>query len=230
MKPQDANAKNRQDSLAASQTNRDGRQEGAERRRKRKPDNNSTTLRTSRNQRSNSAAQETRNSAPRNEARKPDLKKKERRTQDKKLYAPVSGEIIPLSSVADPVFAQKMMGDGIAFIPEGDLVVSPCYGTVAMIASAKNAVGIENDFGDQILVHIGLDTIDYNGKGIELLCQEGQKVRPGNPLVKLDRRFFDSVNADLTIPMTITNQEFGVYQMLEGDRAVAGKTPVLERR
>lgn len=160
---------------------------------------------------------------------RPNYKKKEKRSQDRRLYAPVSGDIIPLSTVADPVFAQKMMGDGIAFLPEGDLVVAPCSGTVVMIANGKNAIGIENDLGDQILVHIGLDTLEYKGKGMELLCQEGQKVRPGVPLVRMDRKFFDSNNADLTIPMTITNQDFGVYRILEGDKAQAGKTPVLER-
>lgn len=199
--------------------------EPADRKRKRRPD---SQFKQNRSTRASSVDNRTAASS-KNEARRSDPRKKEKRMPDKRLYAPVNGEIIPLSSVADPVFAQKMMGDGIAFLPEGDLVVSPCSGTVVMIACAKNAVGLENDYGDQILVHIGLDTIDYKGKGIELLCQEGQKVRPGAPLVKLDRRFFDSVNADLTIPMTITNQDFGVYQILEGDKAQAGKTPVLER-
>lgn len=161
---------------------------------------------------------------------RPNFKKKEKRNPDKKLYAPCSGDILPLSSVKDPVFARKMMGEGVAFLPDGDLIVSPCFGTVVMIANAKNAIGLENDYQDQILVHIGLDTGDYNGKGIELLVQEGQRVKPGVPMIKLDRRFFDSVNADLTVPMTITNQDFGVYQILEGDKASGGKTVVMERR
>lgn len=207
--------------------NRQSVKENTDRKRKRKPDSSYRSTRSAKVQNINDNRNASANKA---ENRKQEGRKKEKRVVDKRLYAPVSGDIIPLSSVADPVFAQKMMGDGIAFLPEGDMVVSPCYGSVAMIARAKNAVGIENDYGDQILVHIGLDTIDYNGKGIELLCSEGQRVKPGVPLVKFDRRFFDSVKADLTIPMTITNLDFGVYQPLEGDRAQAGKTPVLERR
>lgn len=161
---------------------------------------------------------------------KPSFKKKEKRFTDKKIYAPASGQILALSSVKDPVFAQRMMGDGIAINVSGDTIVSPVNGTVAMISPTKHAIGLENDFGDQILVHIGLDTAVFNGKGFDVLVSEGQRVKPGVPLVKLDRKFFDSQGADLTTPLTITNQDTGVFTILEGDQALAGKTPVMERR
>ncbi|MCF0246118.1 MAG: PTS glucose transporter subunit IIA [Ileibacterium sp.] len=161
---------------------------------------------------------------------KQSFKKKEKRTPEKKLYAPANGTILPLSNVSDPVFAQKMLGEGVAIKVDGDTIYSPCFGTVVMISPTKHNIGLENEFGDQILVHIGMDTAAYNGKGFEVLVTEGQKVRPGLPMVKLDRKYFDFQNADLTTPMTITNQEQGMYRVLEGENAVAGKTPVMERR
>lgn len=158
------------------------------------------------------------------------FKKNEKRTPDRKIYAPANGQILPLSSVKDPVFAQNMMGEGVAVSVTGDTIVSPVNGTVAMISPTRHAIGLENDFGDQILVHIGLDTALYNGKGFEVLVSEGQRVKPGNPLVRLDRRFLDAQGADLTTPVTVTNQDPGVFRILEGDSASAGKTPLMERR
>ncbi|MCF0258885.1 MAG: PTS glucose transporter subunit IIA [Erysipelotrichaceae bacterium] len=158
------------------------------------------------------------------------FKKKEKRVPEKKLYAPANGTILPLSNVSDPVFAQKMLGEGIAIKVDGDTIVSPCFGTVVMISPTKHAIGIENEFGDQILVHAGMDTAAFNGKGFDVMVSEGQKVRPGVPILKLDRKYLDFQNADLTTPMTITNHERGLYHILEGENAVAGKTPVMERR
>lgn len=165
-----------------------------------------------------------------NNKQKPPFKKKEKRSLDKRIYAPANGQILALSSVNDPVFAQKMMGEGVAIAVVGDTIVSPVNGTVAMISPTKHAIGLENDFGDQILVHIGLDTAAFNGRGFDVLVNEGQRVRPGVPLVRLDRKFFDSQNADLTTPITITNQDFGTFNILEGDSASAGKTAIMERR
>lgn len=156
--------------------------------------------------------------------------RKEKRTNDRKLYAPASGSFLSLSDVKDPVYAQKMYGEGIALVPQGDLVVSPCSGTVALIPVRKQAIGLETESGDQVLVHMGVGTSIYNGRGFEFLVSEGTKVRPGTPLVRLDRRFFDLQNADLTIFMVVTNQKAGEYRLLEGDNLVAGKTPVMEKK
>lgn len=162
--------------------------------------------------------------------RKPEpAKKKEKKSTDRKLYAPANGKLIPLSSVADPVLANKMLGEGIAVDISGSQIVAPCSGTVVMISNYCHAIGIESDLGDSVLVHIGMDTANYKGKGFEVLVSDSQKVKPGQPLVRLDRKFFEQQNADLTTCVIVTNADWGDYQILEGETAAAGRTPVMEK-
>lgn len=161
---------------------------------------------------------------------RPAFKKKERRLPDRRLYSPADGMLISLADLRQPEYAQKLYGDGIAVVPDGDLIVSPCSGTVVMIPWTKQAIGIEADNGDQILLHIGVNTAIFNGRGMDFQIQEGSKVKIGTPLVKLDRRYFSLANADLTIFMIITNRKVGDYSIIEGDAAAAGKTPVMERK
>lgn len=158
------------------------------------------------------------------------FRRKEKKSPDRRLYAPANGSFLSLSDIKDPVYAQKMYGEGIALVLQGDLIVSPCSGTVALVPVRKQAVGLETDLGDQVLIHMGVDTAIYNGRGFEFLVSEGTRVRPGTPLVRLDRRFFDLQNADMTIFMVVTNQKAGEYRLLEGDALIGGKTPVMEKR
>lgn len=122
-----------------------------------------------------------------------------------KLFAPVDGQCIALSQVQDNVFASRMMGDGVAFCFEGSEIVSPCDGKVCMIAGTKHAIGLIDDDGVEILIHIGLNTVELNGQGFTMQVQEGQAVKIGDPLVHLDRDFFRSKKIDLTTPMIVTN-------------------------
>ena len=91
----------------------------------------------------------------------------EKYTDQAVLYAPVTGSCIPLTEVKDEVFANKMMGDGVAFTFDGDTVVSPCDGTIVMIAATKHAIGIQGDDGVEVLIHVGLDTVSLNGEGFK---------------------------------------------------------------
>lgn len=157
------------------------------------------------------------------------VKKKEKKSTDRKLYAPANGKLIPLSSVADPVLANKMLGEGIAVDITGSQIVSPCSGTVVMISNNSHAIGIESDLGDSVLVHIGMDTAAFKGRGFDVLVSDSQKVKPGQPLVRLDRKFFEQQNADLTTCVIVTSAERGDYLVLEGETAAAGRTPVMEK-
>lgn len=121
------------------------------------------------------------------------------------LMARVNGECISLSDVNDPVFSNRMMGDGVAFRFTEDLIASPCHGKVCMIANTKHAIGLMNEDGVEVLIHIGLDTVDLKGKGFDILVQEGQIVETGTPLVRLDRSYLQSEGVDLTTPMIVTN-------------------------
>lgn len=128
-----------------------------------------------------------------------------KRKQTKNLYAPVTGKMIPLEQVPDPVFAQKMMGDGIAFVLEHNIVCSPCDGKVTLIANTLHAVGIRAENGAEILIHIGLDTVNLGGKGFHKLIDAGTKVTKGTPLIEIDMEFMKEHNMVLTTPMVITN-------------------------
>lgn len=121
------------------------------------------------------------------------------------LYAPVTGTSIALENVPDPVFAEKMMGDGIAFIPESDTICAPCDGKITMVANTLHAIGITAENGAEILIHIGLDTVNLNGKGFTSLVNVGDKIKLGTPLVKIDMAFMKEHEMVLTTPMVVTN-------------------------
>ena len=87
------------------------------------------------------------------------------------LVAPVNGKIIPIEEVPDPVFAQKMMGEGIAIIPKDSSFVAPADGTITLISETKHAFGMTLDNGMELLVHIGLETVNLKGEGFNTLVE-----------------------------------------------------------
>ena len=89
---------------------------------------------------------------------------KKRQKKGLELKAYVSGKVIPITQVADPVFSSGALGDGIAIRPEEDLITAPCDGEVSMVADTGHAMGITLDNGAQLIIHIGLDTVEMNGK------------------------------------------------------------------
>lgn len=121
-------------------------------------------------------------------------------------YAPIAGKIIDITEVPDEVFSTKMMGDGFAIEPETDVVVAPCDGTVALVAATKHAVAIESQ-GVQILIHIGLDTVDLQGQGFTAHVKENDMVKKGAPLITFDRDYIVAQEKPLTTMMVITNMD-----------------------
>lgn len=114
------------------------------------------------------------------------------------IAAAASGEIIPLEKVKDEAFARKMMGDGVAIIPSEDDIVAPCDGTVSMLYPTLHAFGITSADGLDILVHIGIDTVRLKGKGFRSFVKEGQKVRVGERIIKVDTYDMKNKGLDLT--------------------------------
>lgn len=125
---------------------------------------------------------------------------------DPAVYAPVSGTCIPLEKVNDPVFSSKAMGEGAAFVFDGDTVCAPCSGKVIMIPASAHAIGLQCDNGMELLIHIGMDTVELNGEGFTIKTSVNKKVRKGDPLIQIDRKFMESKGIDLTTPMIVTNQ------------------------
>src|SRR5690625_7369169 len=110
------------------------------------------------------------------------FKKLFRRTEKSKelqIVAPLNGQIVPLQDVPDPVFGQKMMGEGIAIIPKDGKVVSPVHGKIIQIPNSKHAVGIEAEDGSEILIHVGLETVALKGEGLEGKGSRSEERRGG---------------------------------------------------
>ena len=140
------------------------------------------------------------------------------------LNAPVIGQSLRMEDVPDPMFAKKMIGDGAAFIFEGDTVYAPCRAKVILFVSTRHAIGLEVD-GVQILLHVGIDTVTLQGQGFSALVNVGDRVKQGQPLLKLDREYLAAQNADLTTMMLITSKgrEFAVQDIGDVDL----KSPVI---
>ncbi|MGG5371900.1 beta-glucoside-specific PTS transporter subunit IIABC [Enterococcus sp. AZ196] len=118
--------------------------------------------------------------------------------------APVEGQVIPLSKVNDDVFASKMLGDGVAIVPTKGELYAPINGTIKMIYNTKHALGMETEDGIEILFHIGLDTVNLDGKFFESFVSEGQKVSQGDLLIKFDLLNIKEAGFDPTTMIVIT--------------------------
>lgn len=146
-----------------------------------------------------------------------------------KLVAPVSGKSLPLSETPDPVFAEKMAGDGLAMDPQSDLVVAPADGELTLVFGTKHAFAMTLDNGVELLVHIGIETVTLNGEGFEQLAEQGARVKAGDPIIKVDREFIKSKNLPLITPVLITNPDkLTSIKAIENVDTVAGETVVLE--
>ncbi len=123
------------------------------------------------------------------------------------VYSPMTGKVIDITEVADQVFAQKMLGDGIAIDPTDGNVVSPCNGKVIHVFPTNHAIGIETKEGIEILIHLGLNTVELNGKGFKRLVNEGDKVKIGDKLIEMDITYLKENDKSLISPVVITNGE-----------------------
>ena len=132
------------------------------------------------------------------------------------LYAPVSGKMIMIEDVPDKTFSNKVLGDGVAFQVEGDKVYSPCNGKITLIADTKHALIIENENGVEVMIHIGLDTVELNGEGFEVSVKTGQKVKKGQLLVEIDKEVMKKNNIDLTTMMILIDTKDKKYSREEG--------------
>ncbi len=120
-------------------------------------------------------------------------------------YSPISGEITPLSEVNDPIFAEGMMGQGIAIKPNDQTVHAPFDGVISMIAASKHAIGITSTTGVEMLIHVGLDTVQLNGDGFTVLVSENDNVKQGQPILTFDKNKISDDGFDTIIPIIVTN-------------------------
>lgn len=131
---------------------------------------------------------------------------KDMKAEAGKLYAPFKGTVKPVAEAADAMFASKAMGDGIVIEPEDGVLVSPVNGEIMMIFPTKHAIGLKADDGEEILIHVGLDTVSLEGKPFEVLVKDGDKVKAGQPLMEVDLEAIRAAGLKTETPMIITNQ------------------------
>lgn len=121
------------------------------------------------------------------------------------VSAPVSGICIPLSEVNDAVFSQKILGDGAAIIPSEGKVYAPVNGTVSTVFDTKHAIGLLSEDGVELLIHIGIDTVNLEGKYFTAHVESGQKIKKGDLLVSFDQEMIRKAGYDTVTPVLITN-------------------------
>lgn len=143
------------------------------------------------------------------------------------LCSPITGEAVDLSQVPDPVFAEKMVGDGVAIIPTENIVVAPCDGKIAQIFPTNHAIGIEATTGLDLLIHIGIDTVDLKGDGFKRLVEEGDMVKKGQPILEVDVKRVKELGKPLTSPFVITNADEVEFKKRVTGKVEAGQSIVL---
>lgn len=142
------------------------------------------------------------------------------------VYSVADGQVVALEQVEDPVFAQKMMGDGFAVEPANGNIVSPVTGTVSSIFPTKHALGLVTDSGLEVLVHIGLDTVSLEGKPFTVHVSEGQKVVAGDLLVTADLDAIREAGRKTSTVVVFTNGDVLKSVKLEQTGSLAAKTAV----
>ena len=146
------------------------------------------------------------------------------------LHAGLTGKVIPLDDVPDDVFSQHVMGDGVAIEPENDTVCAPADATVGVVmADTGHACGLVFYNEMELLIHVGVDTVDMNGDGFELLVKEGEHVKAGQPLIRFDKQKIKAAGHP-TVTVFIVTEEGKAQniQYLTGMQAEAGKTPIIQ--
>ncbi len=125
----------------------------------------------------------------------------------KDIKAPVKGEMIDITTVNDETFAQKILGEGVAFIPEDGTVCAPCDGIVEMLAETGHAFAVTRDDELNMLVHIGIDTVAMNGEGFTALVKQGAHVKAGDPIIRADLAKIREKGYDTTVMLIVTEGE-----------------------
>ncbi|APC12431.1 MULTISPECIES: PTS glucose transporter subunit IIA [Providencia] len=123
------------------------------------------------------------------------------------IIAPLSGEIVNIEDVPDVVFAEKIVGDGIAIKPAGNKIVAPVDGTIGKIFETNHAFSIESDDGIELFVHFGIDTVELKGEGFKRIAEEGQTVKKGDLIIEFDLALLEEKAKSVLTPVVISNMD-----------------------
>ena len=123
------------------------------------------------------------------------------------ILSPETGRAVPLDQVPDPVFSQKIIGDGIAIIPSDGRITSPVDGEVASVAETLHAYGFRTEDGLELLIHVGVNTVELNGKHFQAFRESGDKVKAGEKLLEFDMKAIKEAGYDLTTAVLVSEPE-----------------------
>ena len=143
------------------------------------------------------------------------------------LHSPCNGKVVPITEVPDSTFADKILGDGFAVIPSEGKIYAPEDGEIGMVFDTLHAVSLTTDYGAEVLIHVGLDTVKMKGEGFEGHVKAGDKVKKGDLLLTVDLEKVKAAGYDIITPMLICNT--GDYASVEAmaDKQVAAGDDVL---
>ncbi|UGB06455.1 beta-glucoside-specific PTS transporter subunit IIABC [Staphylococcus sp. HL28] len=143
------------------------------------------------------------------------------------ILSPTTGSIVPLKDVKDPIFSEGMMGKGIAIQPIENEIKSPVVGKVSMIAASKHAIGITSNNGIEILIHVGLDTVNLKGNGFEVLTKENDNVEIGKTLLRFNQSYIEKQGYNTITPIIITNSDEFEEIIIEDKNEVTDKDNIM---
>ena len=144
------------------------------------------------------------------------------------LSAPVAGNAVPVSQVPDPTFAEELLGKGIAIEPTEGKVYAPCNATVDMMFETGHAVSLVADFGAEVLIHVGLETVSLKGKHFTVHAANGDKVKKGDLLIEFDLEAIKAEGFNTIPPMLVCNSaDYGTFNTSVG-KAVTNADVVIE--
>lgn len=151
--------------------------------------------------------------------------KSENKVNRKVIYSPIKGKVIPLKNVRDKVFSEEVMGKGMAIEPTEGKVVAPFDGSVEMVFHTKHAIGLKSNLGVEVLIHIGIDTVNLNGQYFTSHVQNGDEVKQGQLLIEFDLKNIQKAGYDTTTPVVITNSAdyLEILSQEEKTERVSGK-------
>lgn len=132
-----------------------------------------------------------------------------------------NGEVIPVESVEDKMFSNKMLGDGVGFKFANNVIYAPCDGKVIMVANTCHAIGIACENGAEILIHCGLDTVNLNGEGLNVLVHKDEKIHAGQKILEVDVEMMKEKGICLTTPLILTNMESYCIEMIKNNGHVS---------
>lgn len=143
------------------------------------------------------------------------------------FVSPLAGTLVPLTDIPDPVFSEKMLGDGLAIEPSDGRVYAPCNGTVATLFPTGHAIGLVADSGHELLIHFGMDTVTLDGQGFSAHVTQGEQVQAGQLLITVDMDTIRDQVPSLMTPVIFTNLDNQSLTLHKTGPVSVGDTDIL---